>query len=71
MDYIPNWGLGISESGEAESESKSSISDGINIPNWKFEAPNWGYYTQLVILYPIGFNILLVYITALQSLAVH
>ena len=35
-DNIPNWGLGISESGKAESENKSTI-------------PNWIRYVQLVI----------------------
>ena len=57
---IANYGLGIYESNNAESENKSVIPKWLNITNWGFEIPNWGYHTQLGILYPIGYFLLLV-----------
>ena len=53
-DNISNWGLGIYESGNAESENKSPI------PNWiKYHRMGIRNF-RLGILYPIGYFLLLV-----------
>ena len=51
LGIISHWEFGIYEYGNAESENKSPIPNWINITNWGFEIPNWGYYTQLGILF--------------------
>ena len=46
-DNIPNWGLGISESGKAESENKSPIPNWISYPQLGISNPQLGYFIQV------------------------